>query len=312
MTKHNTDNPIDFFLPNKTTKGGKGSGNWGHGGLPGVHGGSSPTKNLQNVTVDFQLTATLPEPTEVELDMLQKELKGGGFSYNPVTDKAPKTGYMVSDNKPTRIISKEEPNREVMRTFIQENIEKFRESENTYFGGWVTEKDTHFDISRNFQGLQEACLRGLSQDQIGIFDLSVFDTLYSTDYLDHIDKSMWTKKKALQAYNAHMRRDEPKPNFADKYRDVFQEMFGSDFLTNFKSKERLHMTDKETKRTHAWANKPKKEWTEEDWDDYSYYQNNRKPMRFQFGPDTTDKDIDRFLDKILGPDPKKAKQPPSK
>lgn len=35
----------DFFKPKKTTeKGGQGSGNWGHQGLDGVWGGSSPTK----------------------------------------------------------------------------------------------------------------------------------------------------------------------------------------------------------------------------------------------------------------------------
>lgn len=54
-------------------------------------------------------------------------------------------------------------------------------------------------------------------------------------------------------------------------------------------------------RKHDWANKPKEEWTEEDWDDHIYYLNHRKPLRFQFGPDTTDEDIDNFLDMILGP-----------
>ena len=66
------------------------------------------------------------------------------------------------------------------------------------------------------------------------------------------------------------------------------------------------MADKEIKPEdykHAWADKPKEEWTKEDWDDYSYYQNNRKPIRFQFGPDTTDEDIDRFLDEVLGSNP---------
>jgi selenocysteine lyase/cysteine desulfurase len=31
----------------------------------------------------------------------------------------------------------------------------------------------------------------------------------------------------------------------------------------------------------------------------------KKPIRFIFGHDTTEEDIDRFLDSILGPDPKK-------
>jgi threonine aldolase len=31
----------------------------------------------------------------------------------------------------------------------------------------------------------------------------------------------------------------------------------------------------------------------------------KKPMRFIFGHDTTEEDVERFLDSILGPDPKK-------
>jgi hypothetical protein len=59
-------------------------------------------------------------------------------------------------------------------------------------------------------------------------------------------------------------------------------------------------TDKD--RKHDWANKPESEWTQEDREDRTYYMENRKPMRFQFGPDTTEADVDRFLDEILGPE----------
>ena len=38
---------LEFFLP-KTTKGGRGSGHHGHGGLAGVHGGSSPSGKYTN------------------------------------------------------------------------------------------------------------------------------------------------------------------------------------------------------------------------------------------------------------------------
>ena len=55
-------------------------------------------------------------------------------------------------------------------------------------------------------------------------------------------------------------------------------------------------------RKHEWTKKPKSEWTEQDWDDYHHYQRNRKPIRFQFGPDATEEDIDKFLDQIFGPE----------
>lgn len=41
--------PDDILNAVETLKGGKGSGNWGHGGLAGVHGGSSPTKGGKNI-----------------------------------------------------------------------------------------------------------------------------------------------------------------------------------------------------------------------------------------------------------------------
>ena len=56
-------------------------------------------------------------------------------------------------------------------------------------------------------------------------------------------------------------------------------------------------------RKHDWTKKPKSEWNEEDWEDYYHYQSNRKPIRFQFGPDATEEDIDKFLDQIFGPEP---------
>jgi len=46
MTNKIDKTPLEFFSPKReTTKGGHGSGNWGHGGLPGVWGGSGPTVN---------------------------------------------------------------------------------------------------------------------------------------------------------------------------------------------------------------------------------------------------------------------------
>lgn len=293
--------PIDFFLPQKTaSKGGPGSGNFGHGGLPGVHGGSSPTKNVK-------LTGSLPVITDEELSMLQKQLKeNGGFSYNPITKKSPDSGFMVSNKQPTRVAPRKRENREEMREFMKENIEKLRNTKDGYFGGWVTSKSIHFDISRNFNTIKDASLRAIDQDQIGIFDLNTFTEIFAIEYLDHIGKSEWTKKRVVKTYNANQRADTP-GDFIGKYGEELKKMFGEDFLTKFK--ERIIMADKkenkhDKERKHDWANKPSEEWTEEDWDDNSYYQNNRKPMRFQFGPDTTDEDIDKFLDEVLGPEPK--------
>jgi len=50
---------------------------------------------------------------------------------------------------------------------------------------------------------------------------------------------------------------------------------------------------------HEWTKKPKEEWTEQDYKENMHYQEHRKPMRFQFGHDATDEDIEKFLVKIL-------------
>mgnify|MGYP001097943041 CR=1 FL=1 len=68
------------------------------------------------------------------------------------------------------------------------------------------------------------------------------------------------------------------------------------------------MSDKEIEpkdNKNDFTKKPKQEETEQDNEEKKQNQEASKPMRFQFGHDTTDEDIERFLDKILGPDPEK-------
>ncbi len=59
---------------------------------------------------------------------------------------------------------------------------------------------------------------------------------------------------------------------------------------------------KKPQRKDEWLKKPADQWTEEDKDDYADYQKNRRPLRFTFGKDTTEEDIDTFLDNLLGPE----------
>jgi threonine aldolase len=52
-------------------------------------------------------------------------------------------------------------------------------------------------------------------------------------------------------------------------------------------------------RKHEWVGKPRSEWTKQDYEDNAYYQTHRQPLRFVFGKDTTEEDVDTFLDNIL-------------
>lgn len=51
---------------------------------------------------------------------------------------------------------------------------------------------------------------------------------------------------------------------------------------------------------HEWTKKPKEEWTEQDYKENMHYQEHRKPLRFQFGHDATEEDIEEFLDMVFG------------
>lgn len=97
--------PDDIKYAVETLKGGKGSGNWGHGGLAGVHGGSSPTKgggvvslseNFDNFTqhitktIGFSYTeATSDDVRSFMKDEIAHTLSWGaknGLTYGEIND----------------------------------------------------------------------------------------------------------------------------------------------------------------------------------------------------------------------------------
>jgi len=59
---------------------------------------------------------------------------------------------------------------------------------------------------------------------------------------------------------------------------------------------------------HEWTKKPPEEWTKQDRKENMHYQEHRKPLRFQFGHDATDENIEEFLDMILGSEKKKPRR----
>lgn len=51
---------------------------------------------------------------------------------------------------------------------------------------------------------------------------------------------------------------------------------------------------------HEWTKKPPEEWTEQDIKENMHYQETRKPLRFLFGKDATEEDVDEFFNNIMG------------
>jgi hypothetical protein len=59
---------------------------------------------------------------------------------------------------------------------------------------------------------------------------------------------------------------------------------------------------------HKSAKKHKQEGIEQDKKEKKQYQETSKPVRFQFGHDATDEDIEKFLDMILGSEKNKNQE----
>lgn len=311
-------NPIDFFLPKKkSTKGGKGSGNWGHGGLAGVWGGSSPAGSGSSIVYDENAHLNMIDgvaiATDEELTMLENEIfNSWGFSYHPIGKHAPETGYMVSYETPTAVIPIEDYNRSIMKQFILENIDYFRDKPDRYFGGWISEGKIFFDVSKNMQDVEKSALRGINQNQKAIYDLAKGDEIHAISYLDYIREKLWTPELVTKTFKIHQAvQRENKGNFVEKYREKLSKMFGKDFVSTLENERNKEMTEKETNPKdykHEWTKKPREEWTEQDIKENMHYQETRKPIRFQFGKDATEEDVDKFLDMVFGKEKKKKEE----
>ena len=112
------------------TKGGPGSGNFGHAGRPGEVGGSSS------------------EGGSIASSILAQ----GGFTYNPDSHKSPKRGYVVAMprelgmERPYTVAEFKANAKEIIKAYITElrdkdkagDFDKF--TDQPYFGGWVDDQ----------------------------------------------------------------------------------------------------------------------------------------------------------------------------
>lgn len=108
---------------------------------------------------------------------LAKESKGFSINKNGVT---PNTGFMVSLPKCEEVV----PENwlfvhEVLTLYFAHNWQKLG-TEKHYFGGWLDEKTGkwYLDISVNIQNKEVAMETAKEFNQLAIFDLSTFESIY--------------------------------------------------------------------------------------------------------------------------------------
>lgn len=149
--------------------GGKGSGHFDHAGRPGHRGGSAPSGVA---------TRKLPV-SKGRYTSLLKQLQEGGFTYQPVKDFSPTTGFMVSpyQDREGKILGSEVTHDDIME-YAEKNADLLT-NESHYLGGWLNEEDgyAYLDISIRATSKEEANRIGCEHKQLAYFDLATFETI---------------------------------------------------------------------------------------------------------------------------------------
>lgn len=108
--------------------------------------------------------------------LLGKILASGGFSVNQHNNE-PRQGYMVSHSNCEMIVPVGLLNDSLMASIEQTYLPQT--NENTFFGAWVDNEKVYFDLSENIPDKEKALNVGIQRQQLGIFDLSNFETVYT-------------------------------------------------------------------------------------------------------------------------------------
>lgn len=162
--------------------GGRGSGNWGHSGRPGLRGGSGKTTTKSLAIGRMRKGVKSYDP---------KNNKDGGFTVSLKSgdsrELGKSSGYAVGGYGTEKIVSMKDWNKnqkKIVRDYYKENA-KLLKSGDYYLGGWVPTKNSTsdksivgkvvLDVSRVFENKREAAKTAIKFDQDSITDFKGFD-----------------------------------------------------------------------------------------------------------------------------------------
>ncbi len=134
MDKHS-----DFFswlVPGQqeSTKGGPGSGNFGHTGRPGKKGGSGKGEEGQHHGPRAENLIGIAERT-------------GGFSYNPNSESIPHQGMILSIYPERGVAIKGRKIKgDDIRDYISKNEDLWKSNPQVHVGGWIDTINKEFDL----------------------------------------------------------------------------------------------------------------------------------------------------------------------
>lgn len=158
-------NANDLIFPSDV-KGGIGSGNFGHSGRPGLVGGSSPGGGIGKV-------------------LASQVRRQGGFTYNPLENSSPKSGYVVAlprEQGYERVYSlntfKGSRAKEILKGFlrdVRDGIKRGEFSPNAHAGAWLDRKTNRvvLDVSEVYKNARQAIKLGKERFQDAIYQIGV-------------------------------------------------------------------------------------------------------------------------------------------
>jgi hypothetical protein len=171
-----------------TTKGGKGSGNFGHVGRPGHVGGSGEGGGQGRVGGSAPHDESLRPVTDTDREKMPEMqsfaakmlANPGGFTLHPSKD-TPKTGKMVAvAGHELKISAEDGVDLDEVEAYYRREISFVKAHPGAYFGGWIgTDPDDgkkyfFLDISFRYNTHYAATRASIKNKQLAYFDLGNF------------------------------------------------------------------------------------------------------------------------------------------
>lgn len=112
-----------------------------------------------------------------------------GFTVHDHFGDAPSSGYMVSTDKTReQVIPLHSVTAQDIASYRAQHAEALKHP-NNYLGAWVEGDNAFLDVSTHVPELHQAMTLAKTHDQLGVFDLDNFDTIYTKDYWDQHGKA---------------------------------------------------------------------------------------------------------------------------
>jgi hypothetical protein len=165
----------------------------GAGGLPSANGEAlSPATKEPALTPaaggSTVGTAGTPSLNDVVSRAAQMTKESGGSTINLGGD-IPTSGFSFAPSKTTEFaIPEAQFSEDHLLKYAQDNLALLNQP-GAHLGTWVDGGKTYMDISKVVTDEQQAVREAAAADQIGIFDLSKFETKYIKDYAKQTDGS---------------------------------------------------------------------------------------------------------------------------